>query len=277
MMARPKKEQVILSADEIVRRCKEHTLSDAKIEKIINDAIILCNRSEYFYKRFDNKIDAIIKPLVKALKVLDNLSLKYNAIEVKNNAMQSLGVIIHDLMGIRKRIKSRDYLPHLIAISEDGKIGYQDTKKNDDTTSIAYKYKNDSRIQAITDNGCDYSKDYANIYNECDVLFTKNDVLKLASVCIVGELKKRQGMSGDKSTDARGIIKYCFSEDVEDEEIEYQDQKRKQLRKFSICAIQDDDNNICLSAPNSYTDKTNFNDSKIIYIKDNTIEAIPFN
>lgn len=228
---------------EVLKRYSEAYPKDKKIEKIIKDAIILCNRSREFNRRFSENMDGIIKPLSNALKALNSLKTVGNAYKDRENAMQSLGVIIHDLVEIRKGNKGRDYHPHLNSIAQNGAFVY--------TPTIAEEDRN-------------YLKDYEYLINDNITAFSEKDVLKIATACILEEIRKKDWISGRKTDNAKMIISHCFKV------------KSIGLRYFDICAIQDDDKNICLVAPNAYTDKINFKNSKIILIKNNKAEIRPF-
>jgi hypothetical protein len=247
----------LLSEKEVLKRYSKQYPRNETIEKIIKDAVILCNRSREFNLNFPEKIKIIINQFTKTIETLQSLNIKWNAINDKENAIQSLAVILSDLINIREdrgdktqkcdiRIEPRDH-PHFIGFNKNGDIVETPTSHNSDYSKFVY-----------------YQKDYADVINDLDTKFSEHDVLKIATACILEELKKfrKDGKKGRRVDDAKNIIMECFP-----------NVKSIRVRDFYICTIQDDDNNICLSAPNAYTDKTNFKNSKMIFIKNNKAET----
>ncbi|MDO9180647.1 MAG: hypothetical protein Q7U16_20340 [Agitococcus sp.] len=247
----------LLLEKEVLKRYPKKNPRNEKIDKIIKDAVILCNRSREFNLNFPEKIGAIINQFTKTIETLQSLNIKWNAINDKENAIQSLAVILSDLINIREdradktpksdiRIDPRDH-PHFIQFNVNRDIIETSTGKNADYSQFVY-----------------YQRDYAEVVKNLDTVFTEKDVLKIATACILEELKKfeKDGKKGRRADDAKNIIMECFP-----------NVKSIRVREFYICTIQDDDNNICLSAPNAYTDKTNFKNSKMIFIKDNKAET----
>lgn len=218
--------------------------NDKNIILILKAAVVLCNRSIEFKKRFNEELNSHIKKLQNTIRFLHSLDIQGPSHEHKQNGIQELFIIAHDLNCIKNKINKRSYIPSFFEIAKTNQLLY--IKDQEEAVDV------------------DLSSDYKNVILQSETLFSEKDVLKLAASMILNEISKRDGIVGKKSDEAIMIVQECFNI------------KSLSLRNLTICGIQDDDTGSCLVAKLMYEKPNQYKSSKAILIRKNKMNVYDY-